>query len=88
MAISENRKAEVLAIVAEIAEVEVSAISPDASFADLGIDSLGGLRLVAAVEQRYGIVVDEAAIPRVRTVSDVLALVDEIDRAGPETEEP
>jgi acyl carrier protein len=85
VAVSESRKAEVLAIVAEIAEVEASSLSPEASLADLGVDSLGGLRLVAAVEQRFGIVVEEAVIPRVRTVRDVLALVDEIDQSRSET---
>jgi len=66
---------DVIAIVAGIAEVEPHEVAPDATLEELGIDSLDGLRIVAAVEKRYGIVVEEAEISRIRTMPDVLALV-------------
>ncbi len=80
-AVAERRKGEVLAIVADIAEVECGEISRTASLESLGIDSLGGLRLVAAIEQKFKIVIDEAEIPRVRTVADVFALVERLGGA-------
>jgi acyl carrier protein len=66
---------EVIEIVAEIAEVDASAVAPDAKLEDLGLDSLDGLRIVAAVEKRYRIVIDEAEIARIRTMTDIFALV-------------
>jgi acyl carrier protein len=71
----EQLTSEVVAIVAEIAEIDAARISPTARLEDLGIDSLDGLRIVAAVEKRYGIVIDEAEIARIRTMPDILGLV-------------
>jgi acyl carrier protein len=68
-------ESEVMAIVAGIAEVEPERIAPDARLADLGVDSLDGLRIVAAVEKKYGIVIDEVEIGRIRTVPDIIRLV-------------
>lgn len=66
---------EVIAIVAEIAELDESEVTDSATLEELGVDSLDGLRIVAAVEKRYGIVIDEAAIGRIRTMPDILELV-------------
>ena len=73
---TESIHEEVRAIVADVAEMSVEEVSPDATLRELGIDSLGGLRIVAEVEKRYGIVVPEASIAKIRTMKDVLALVD------------
>lgn len=66
----------VRAIVAEVAEMSVEEVSPEATLRELGVDSLGGLRIVAEVEKRYGIVIPEAAIAKIRSMQDILALVD------------
>jgi acyl carrier protein len=63
-------------IVAKVADVPVDQVSPDAMLADLDIDSLRGLRIVAAVEKRWGIVVGEDAIGRIRSMKDIFALVE------------
>lgn len=73
---TDSIREEVRGIVAEIAELSVEEVSMDASLRELGIDSLGGLRIVAEVEKRYGIVIPEAAITKIRTMKDILALVD------------
>ena len=75
MVIDEKLKREVIEIVAEIAEVEAHEISADAELEKLGIDSLDGLRIVAEVEKKYGIVINEDEISTIRTVPDVFALV-------------
>ncbi len=67
---------EVTEIVAEIAEVSPDEISAEARLEDLGIDSLDGLRIVAAVEQKYGIVIDEIEIARIGTMPDIFRLVE------------
>ena len=72
----ENVRKEVIAIVADIAEMEPDEVAEDASLADLGIDSLNGLRLVAEVEKRYNINIPDDAIGKIRTIPEILALVD------------
>jgi acyl carrier protein len=67
---------EVLKIVADVAELPVEALSPEKTLAELDIDSLRGLRIVAAVEQRFGIVIGEEDIEKMRSMKDILALVE------------
>lgn len=75
MAPQDPLTAEVIAIVAEVAELEPHEVAQDARLEDLGIDSLDGLRIVAAVEKRYGLVIEEAEIGKIRTMPDILAIV-------------
>jgi acyl carrier protein len=72
----DETRAQLIEIVAEIADVPVEKVSPDALLSDLDIDSLRGLRIVAAVEKRWGIVVNEDAIGRIRSMGDIFALVE------------
>jgi acyl carrier protein len=72
----ERIRQDVIAIVADVAEVEAGEVRPDATLRELGIDSLGGLRIVADVEKRYGIVIPEAEIGKIRTMPDIFALVE------------
>ncbi len=72
----DEARARILEIVAEVADVPVDSIAPDALLSDLDIDSLRGLRIVAAVEKRWGIVVSEDAIGRIRSMNDIFALVE------------
>ena len=75
MEIDEKLRQEVIEIVAEIAEVEAHEISADAELEKLGIDSLDGLRIVADVEKKYGIVINEDEISAIRTVPDIFTLI-------------
>ncbi len=72
----DDARERIIEIVAEIADVPVEKVSPDAMLADLDIDSLRGLRIVAAVEKRWGIVVSEDAIGRIRSMRDIFALIE------------
>jgi acyl carrier protein len=69
-------RTQIMQIVADVADVPVDRVSPEAMLADLDIDSLRGLRIVAAVEKRWGIVVNEDAIGRIRSMRDIFALVE------------
>lgn len=73
---SENVRRQIVEIVAEVAQLPVEQIAPDALLADLDIDSLRGLRIVAAVERRWKIVIGEDEIGRIRSMTDVFALVE------------
>ena len=76
MTTRDDARTQIIQIVAEVADIPVDKVSPDAMLADLDIDSLRGLRIVAAVEKRWGIVVSEEAIGRIRSMKDIFALVD------------
>lgn len=67
---------QVVEIVAEVAEVPADQIPPDAKLADLDIDSLRALRIVAEVERRYSIVIGEEEIGTIRSMGDIFALVE------------
>ena len=75
MSSEEDLKRDVTAIVAEVAEVEPVDVAADAKLEDLGIDSLDGLRIVAAVEKKFGVVIDETEISKIRTMPDIFDLV-------------
>jgi acyl carrier protein len=72
----EKIRKEIVEIVADIAELTVEEVAPDASLEDLGIDSLNGLRIVAEVEKRYGVNIPDDAIGKIRTMPEIFALVD------------
>ncbi len=74
----EQIQAEVKSLIAEIAELPEEEIEGDALFGeDLGIDSLMGLEIIAAVEKKYRIEIPEENLRRVKTLNDTTALVEE-----------
>ena len=53
-------------------ELEPSAITPDHTFADLGVDSMMRLELISLVEQHIGFEVPEKDLPEMETISEVM----------------
>jgi acyl carrier protein len=47
----------------------------DRIYEDLGAESADMLNLVVTVEEKYGITIDEASVPSIRTVSDMYEMV-------------
>ena len=74
MADIERVRKEIIAIVASIADLPVEAVGETATLESLGIDSLNGLRIVAAMEKRYGIDIPDEAIGSIRSMPDIFAL--------------
>lgn len=61
----------------EVLAVDVSAVTPEANFADdLDADSLDLVELVMALEEEFDISVEEDELSDVATVGDALALVE------------
>jgi acyl carrier protein len=60
-------KEDLRALVAEIAEKD--SIPDDASFKELGIDSMMGVEIVAAIERQYQIKFDDAELQQFTTLS-------------------
>jgi len=72
---------EVLAGIAEIlgsvAGVGRANITPETSFADLGIDSLMMVEVVVAAEDRFGLLINDDDWPRFKTVLDAAQYVNQ-----------
>ena len=61
------------AIIAEVSEVDEI---PDATpFKDLGIDSMMGVEIVAAIERKYQLKIDDSELEHVTTLSSSYDLV-------------
>ena len=64
---------EIKKMVAEVIEVPVEKLNPDADFfRDLGVDSLKAIEIVAVFEKKYQILIPETEIPNVRTVRQIV----------------
>jgi acyl carrier protein len=69
----ENLKEELRALIAEIAEV---AEVPDSKhFKDLGIDSMMGVEIVAAIERQYKIKIQDSELQEISTLDKSFELV-------------
>lgn len=62
-------------LIAEAKDLDVATITPDATFAALGLDSLDVAELVMNMEDELGVTIEIS--PALKTVQDVAALVDE-----------
>jgi acyl carrier protein len=62
--------------------LDPSSITPDSLIGDdLGADSLDAVELVLALEERYEVVIEADDAESLKTVGDIVALVDQL-RAG------
>jgi acyl carrier protein len=60
----------------EIAEKDFSHVTEEANIQELGIDSLGMLELVGAMERELGVQIPDEQLVGVQTVSQLLELVE------------
>ena len=70
---SDNLKEEIRGLISEISEVDE--IPDDTHFKELGIDSMMGVEIVAAIERQYKIKIDDAELQQVTTLSKSYELV-------------
>jgi acyl carrier protein len=68
-----NLKDELRALIAEIAEKDE--IPDDVTFKDLGIDSMMGVEIVAAIERKYQVKIEDSELVEVTTLNNSMALV-------------
>ena len=68
-----HMKEELRALIAEIAEKDE--IPDDVSFKDLGIDSMMGVEIVAAIERQYQIKIDDGELEHIKTLVSSFDLV-------------
>ena len=71
--------AEMRDIVCEILEIDPDEITEDSLFKeDHGADSMGTIEILALLEQKYGVVIDEGELIRMVSLSGVYAVVSEV----------
>ena len=70
---STNLKEELRELIAEIAEKDE--IPDDVAFKDLGIDSMMGVEIVAAIERKYQVKIEDAELAEITTLNSSMKLV-------------
>jgi len=68
-----NLKEELRELIAEIAEKDE--IPDDVAFKDLGIDSMMGVEIVAAIERKYQVKIEDAELAQITTLNSSMQLV-------------
>ena len=69
----QNLKEELRALICEIAEIDT--IPDDKHFKDLGIDSMMGVEIVAAIERQYHVKIEDSELKEVSTLNKSYDLV-------------
>ena len=70
---------EVTELVAKLIKLPVEQIDPNANiFSELGIDSLLGVEVFAALDRKYGVNLPEEKLRHINSVMDIAKLVDEL----------
>ena len=70
---------EVKTLVSKVIKRPEEQIDPNANlFTELGVDSLLGVEIFAALDKKYGLDVPEEKLKNVNTLNDVIALVKEL----------
>ncbi|WP_141202906.1 acyl carrier protein [Streptomyces griseorubiginosus] len=57
-------------------DLDPDAVVPEATFDDLGLDSLSQLELATALKKRLSVVISDEELSEISTVSDIVALVE------------
>jgi acyl carrier protein len=72
---------EIKALVAKVIKIPEDRIKAEANlFTDLGIDSLLGVEIFAALDKKYHIDIPEARLKDVQTLNDIIRLVAEFKK--------
>jgi acyl carrier protein len=67
---------DVIALIHKQARIPLEKLKPETDFrAELRLDSLTGLKVLAAIEKKFGIAVPDLEIDKTRTVAAAVALV-------------
>ena len=68
-------------VISEQTGIDKSQITMDSTFTeDLNIDSLDMVELVMALEEEYGIEIDEESAEKIKTIGDVVEYISKISK--------
>lgn len=82
-----DHRAEVTKVVSETFRLDPALVEPDAPLEELGIDSKGRIKLLAALEIHYGVTIDLDELDRFTDVGSVAAVLAEVLGTGGTTGE-
>ncbi len=72
---------EIKTLVSKVCKIPEDKINENANlFSDLGIDSLLGVEIFAALDKKYGINVPEEELKNINTLGDIINLVKKLKR--------
>ena len=76
---SGNLEKEIRALVAEIVEIDENKITPDADLVkDLGMDSMMALEILASLEKKYKIKIEEEQLPKLTSLKQMVSVTRDI----------
>lgn len=75
-------------IIASAQHLPEEKITPDSTFAELGIDSLDGINILFAVESEFNINIPDDAAQSIRSVRDVIDGIAKLLEGGPTGPQP
>ena len=82
-----DHRAEVTKVVSETFRLDPALVDPDAPLEELGIDSKGRIKLLAALEVYYGVTIDLDELDRFTDVGSVAEVLAEARGTGGTTGE-
>ncbi|XVF88991.1 hypothetical protein PTKIN_Ptkin19aG0095800 [Pterospermum kingtungense] len=68
--------------IAKQLSIDVSKVTPETKFADLGADSLDTVEIVMALEEQFGVSVGEGGAENIATVQDAADLIEKVKAAA------
>lgn len=75
---AQDLSGEMKALVSKVIKIPEDKIAPDANlFTDLGVDSLLGVEIFAALDKKYKVNLPENRLREIKTLNDIIALVKE-----------
>lgn len=78
----EDLEKEIKTLVSKVIKIPEDKIDCNADlFKDLGVDSLLGVEIFAALDKKYGIDIPEKLLEKVKTLNDIIAIAKEIKNA-------
>ena len=75
----------VTSMMAEMFDLDKSKITPESKFEDLDLTSIDAIDLVVELQQMTGKKVNEEGLKKVRTVGDIVSLVEEHIKSAPQS---
>ena len=70
---------DIIALVARILKKPIEKVIPEANlFDELGVDSLLGVEIFAALDKKYGVVIPDERLKEITTLNDLVQLVAEL----------
>ena len=78
MSSAETIQARIFRVISTTKRINLSAVQPDRTFEELGIDSLDRLNLLFDLESEFGIEIDDERAKQASKVSDIVAGIQQL----------